>query len=96
MDVLSNLSDRVLTGTVLTIETALFPTITIDLGAETTGGGVDPSPVVEVLRPRVTMVRDGVTLLRKEPAGAPEDAPPWALIAAAATLAMLLWFVFKK
>lgn len=75
-------------GTTVKVETTLAPPFTLDLSTSASG---PPSPLVSFLRPRVTVVRDGTTLLVSQPAGSPDDAPPFGFLFIALLLGALIW-----
>lgn len=74
-------------NTTVTVELAGLPPLTLAL--DDSAG--EASPLLKALRPRVTLVRNGVVLLRHAPYGSPEDGVPWGLVVAGgALLAVLL------
>ena len=88
-------------GTVLTVETAWFPPLAVDLSGQSppsVGGvvtGVAAGLAVKLLKPQVTVTLKGLTLAKWAPVGAPPVPNHWpatriVLLVVAAVLAYKL------
>ena len=82
-----------LEGATLTIETSGLPPVTIALDSSSSSSA--PSPIMQALRPRVTIRRGSTVLLAAAPHGAPDQGIPWALIAAVVGVACTAFVVSR-
>lgn len=77
------IADAVFKGSVVVVETAATPPISIDLGG-------DPSPLTKALRPRVTLVRNGITVFSSAPYGDPSEHRTYVFVALAVLAGLVL------
>lgn len=87
-----NLLPSLLSGSVIRIETAFTPPLDVRLD-DVAAPGSEPSTAVQMFRPRVTVIKDGVTIFVSEPAGSPEKGPDYLVLMgfAAALVLVLIW-----
>ncbi len=85
-------AQEALAGSVLTVETAGFPAINVDLAEAVTG---EQGLAVRLLRPRVTIRRGNLVLFASQPAGRPEEGIPWGLLFIGLA-AMGLFFLLRR
>lgn len=86
------LIDSLAAGSVITVETAIFPTIRVDLSEEL---NAPQGALTKIARPRITLWKSGTRVLVKEPAGSPDAAPPYKLILLGLALVVLLALLAK-
>ncbi len=82
--------EELLQGASIRVDTTLFPSFTVDLSSAVAG---EASPLTKALKPRVTVIRNGVTLYRVAPHGDPGSGLPLLLLAGA--ILFLLFFAAK-
>lgn len=79
-----------LQGAVLEVRSAVAPPFTVDLSQ--LASGAPPAPWMEVVKPSLTLSRDGLVILHTAPAGEPGDTD-WQMalgLAVALTVGLLL------
>ncbi len=89
-----DLSAELLRGALVKVEMAGLPSFTVDLSAAGQGG--EPSQLVSILRPRITVLRGDESLLVVTPAGPPEDGLPLGLMLLAVAGVVLFAFVRSR
>jgi hypothetical protein len=89
---MAGFADAAFAGTVLEVETAFLPRISVDLAAEV---NAPTGFVTKLLRPRYTIRRQNVVLLTYEPAGSPGAGVTAGTLALLALAAVAVWLVFR-